>query len=559
MPAVLLLLLGLFIVVAASSMRRLVTGALASIPGPRFAALSRVWYAYQVRNGRLLQLAKTLHKKYGPVVRVAPNEVWFDSQEAFRVIYNPSHGFDKSDFYLSTVLFHPEMDWRKPSELNFPDTLDLLSERDMKRYRQQRRLIGPVYHETNVAKFGSAVDAVLDRAVAELRSLNGAEVDLKEWMHIVAVECLGAVVLGWSPKFLQAHSDFGSSSASYYNWRRKSVFGLFPGFVVAEFLCGGRGWVIRPFAAVWRLGYETRAGFRNFFTGLGQRVAARVRKAKRAAAEAAEKAEKAEKEGKVAGQSSPTPKAANRDLMADLIDLHRTKPDFNDTYLRRMAITNFGAGHETMCSALTAAVAMIGSHPDAFQTVADEVRALKGNNKTVCSARDAMAKVPFTAASIKEAQRLHPAIGMSLSRVVPDGPPVELHGHVLPPGTIVGCSPPALHRNREVFGQDADEFRPGRWLDAQRKEELDPLQRRLMERINLTWGGGARTCPGRYLAELVVYKAVVALVRNFDIEATMPADEDIRYYFLAMLNGARARFHVREAGTRRRKDSSNTA
>ena len=88
MPTVLLLLLGIFLVVVASSMHRLVTGALARIPGPRFAAVSRLWYAYQVRNGRLLQLATTLHKKYGPAVRVGPNEVWFDSQAAFRMIYS---------------------------------------------------------------------------------------------------------------------------------------------------------------------------------------------------------------------------------------------------------------------------------------------------------------------------------------------------------------------------------------------------------------------------------------------------------------------------------------
>lgn len=465
---------------------------------------------------------------------------------------------DTTDSLVSTVLFHPEMDWRKPTTLDFPDTLDLLSERDMKRYRQQRRLIGPVYHESNVAKFGSQVDAVLDKAVAELRTLNGAEVDLKEWMHIVVVECLGAVVLGWSPKFLVAHSDYGSSSASYFNWRRKSVFGLYPGLVIAEFLCGGRGWVIRPFTSVWRLGYETRAGYRNFFLGLGQRVAARVRKSKRTFAEkeaaAAEAAEKTAEKAIESQKTKSAKTAVNRDLIGDLIDLHRAKPDFNELYLRRMAITNFGAGHETMCSALTAAMAMIGSHPDVFKKVAEEVRALKGNDKSVSSARDAMAKTPFTAASIKEAQRLHPAISMSLSRVVPEGPPVELHGHRLPPGTIVGCSPPALHRNKDVFGPDADEFRPGRWLEEEGQQ--DPLQRRLMERINLTWGGGARTCPGRYLAELVVYKAVVALIRNFDVEATMPAEEGIKYYFLAMLTGAKARFHIREKESRKRREST---
>lgn len=85
-----LLLVVIFFLVLATFMHRLLTGALASIPGPRFAAFSRFWYAYQVRNGRLLQLATTLHKKYGPAVRVGPNEVWFDSQEAFRVIYSES-------------------------------------------------------------------------------------------------------------------------------------------------------------------------------------------------------------------------------------------------------------------------------------------------------------------------------------------------------------------------------------------------------------------------------------------------------------------------------------
>ncbi|CAK7210318.1 hypothetical protein SCUCBS95973_000738 [Sporothrix curviconia] len=551
MHTVLLLLVGIVIVGAVSSMHRLWTQTLAGIPGPRLAAISRTWYAYQVRNGRILQLATTLHQRYGPAVRVAPNEVWFNSPEAFRAIY------------ISTVLFHPVTDWRRPFDLAFPDTLDLLSERDMKRYRKQRRLIGPAYHETNMAKFGPAIDAVLIRAVAELRSLGGARIDLKEWMHIIAVECLGAVVLSWSPGLLKAHSDAGSSSAGYYNWRRKSVFGLFPALVVADFHSGGGGPVLRAFTALWRLAYDSDPGAKSFFPAVSQRIAARVRKALKACKVEREQYERAGEKGTAA--------RASQDLLGDLVALHRSRPEFTETYLRRMAMTNFGAGHETMCSALTAAVAMIGSHPDTLRKVAAEVRQVdsKGRPKYhVTSARDAAAKMPFTAASIKEAQRLHPAIGMSLSRVVPPpacpgDPPLALHGHVLPPGTIVGCSPPALHRNPAIFGHDADEYKPGRWLDggggrnaadvadadagADSKEyDTDgALRRRLMERINLTWGGGARTCPGRYLAELVVYKTVVALVRNFDVEAAMPADQDIKYYFLAMLEGATARFHAR--------------
>jgi hypothetical protein len=66
---------------------RLFLHPLARVPGPKAAALSNVWYARHVRDGRMLQLAKGMHRDYGPAVRVGPNEVWFDSKEAFRIVY----------------------------------------------------------------------------------------------------------------------------------------------------------------------------------------------------------------------------------------------------------------------------------------------------------------------------------------------------------------------------------------------------------------------------------------------------------------------------------------
>jgi len=78
------LVLALIIAVATY---RILFHPLASIPGPKLAALSNIWQAYYARNGRMLELGKTLHAKYGPVVRVGPDEVWFDSTEAFRFVY----------------------------------------------------------------------------------------------------------------------------------------------------------------------------------------------------------------------------------------------------------------------------------------------------------------------------------------------------------------------------------------------------------------------------------------------------------------------------------------
>jgi cytochrome P450 len=226
---------------------------------------------------------------------------------------------------------------------------------------------------------------------------------------------------------------------------------------------------------------------------------------------------------------------SQEDLLVDLVRLHKEKPEFNETYLRRMAMTNFGAGHETLCSALTSIFSMIGTHPEAWGKVADEVR----HTDKPLSFDDA-AQLQYMRAAIKEAQRLYPVLGMSLSRTVPEGG-LQVHGHFFPSGTTVGCNPVALHRNADIFGLDAGSFNPGRWLNGG--------DIRGMERYNLTWGGGNRICPGRHLAYLVLFKVVPALIREFDVEVSMPPEEDIRYYFMAMLTGVKARFHEREVST----------
>ncbi len=224
-------------------------------------------------------------------------------------------------------------------------------------------------------------------------------------------------------------------------------------------------------------------------------------------------------------------KDQRQDLLADLIQLHKTKPEFTEAYLRRLAVTNFGAGHETMCSALTAVVTMIGSHPLVQRRVADEVR-----GTPAAFVLENAITLRYTQASIKEAQRLYPVIGMSPSRKVPAGG-LSLHGQLFPAGTSVGCHPAALHRNPEVFGVDADDYNPDRWL------KKDLVKVRVMERVNLTWGGGSRSCPGRHLAELVVSKVVPALLSEFDVEITaLPEETEMPCYFMAMLTGIKARF-----------------
>lgn len=52
---------------------------------------------------------------------------------------------------------------------------------------------------------------------------------------------------------------------------------------------------------------------------------------------------------------------------------------------------------------------------------------------------------------------------MALPRIAPKGG-IEIGGVTFPEGTTVGINPWVFHRDKDIWGQDADEFKPERWL-----------------------------------------------------------------------------------------------
>jgi hypothetical protein len=65
------------------------------IPGPFLATISPLWKLRAALNGTLHTDLTAMHKKYGPIFRIAPDEVSISDPEAIKVIYSHGAGFTK--------------------------------------------------------------------------------------------------------------------------------------------------------------------------------------------------------------------------------------------------------------------------------------------------------------------------------------------------------------------------------------------------------------------------------------------------------------------------------
>ena len=64
--------------------------------------------------------------------------------------------------------------------------------------------------------------------------------------------------------------------------------------------------------------------------------------------------------------------------------------------------------------------------------------------------------------------RIRPGVGLNITRHVPPAG-AEIDGVKYPGGTRVALNGWVLHRDRGVFGEDAEQFRPERWTEADEK------------------------------------------------------------------------------------------
>ena len=179
------------------------------------------------------------------------------------------------------------------------------------------------------------------------------------------------------------------------------------------------------------------------------------------------------------------------------------------------------AGADTTTITMRALFYYTLKHPRVWKKLVEEVRAVAPRDRPM-PYQDARV-LPYLDAVIQETVRYHPAVSMSMERIVPDTGLVLPDGSSVPPGSLVGMNPYIVGRNKDIFGADAEDFRPDRWLRTE--DESDEQYKERMQRwgtAQIAFGGGSRICLGRNLSMMEVYKVVPTLISRYEIELDDP-------------------------------------
>ena len=169
-----------------------------------------------------------------------------------------------------------------------------------------------------------------------------------------------------------------------------------------------------------------------------------------------------------------------------------------DGELHDELMTLLVAGHETTATALTWALYWIHKVPDVREQLLQELQELDDPLNS-----SALLRLPYLNAVCCETLRIYPVGMLTFPRVVRS--PIELMGHLLPPGTIVVGSIYSTHHRDDLY-PDPNQFRPERFLERQ----FSPFE-------YLPFGGGSRRCIGMAFAQFEMKVVLSSILSHVEL------------------------------------------
>ncbi|KAF3384734.1 Versicolorin B desaturase [Penicillium rolfsii] len=428
-------------------------------PGPFLSTISRIPYILAYTQGRLHLYVRDLHEDYGDVVRIAPDELSYRDEAAWKDIYGRSSKVSKDmRFYQSSK--------KAPSIAVAPEGV----------HRRQKKAILRAFSDGAMREHERVLLPYVDMLIDKLgercarEGHEGEYVDMTEWFNYAIFDFMSHELFG---KPLG-----GLAEASYHPWV-EVLFGTVKAWAYLA---------IPKFfpSATCILEWVVRFICRDSLTYRDTKYRA------------------------LSAQIPTQGKETKPVFMSHVQNSSSSDPD--TVLLPDELLPNYSflmmAGSETTATLMSGCTFYLLKHAASYQRVCHEVReSFSAPTEITLSS---LATLPYLNSVITETLRLYPPVPLGMPRVIPAGGAI-ISGRYVPEKTAVSVPSWATSRCPSNF-TNPDEFIPQRWLDD--SSEIRNDNKAAAQPFSL----GPRSCPGKSMAYMEAGLILARILWSFDLQ-----------------------------------------
>ncbi|KAH8201463.1 hypothetical protein TruAng_004387 [Truncatella angustata] len=496
--------------------------------------MSEWWYIRNYTGGLWHEAMQNVHQKYGPVVRIGPNELSFSTPSSYKTIYNHANKdrkpFLKSDFYDIS-----------------PGRADIITVRDPADHALQRRCMAYAFSVKSLRQQEETVHLYLDEFIKQIGRLGSLDqgVDMTEAFNWLTFDIIGDLTFGKSfdaVKEAKTHFWISLILGSVYLStlagirKRMPLFALVLPFLIPRSFPSN----LREHQALTLQKTRTRLDMgklerADFFSSLVRSDLSMVRANRIGEASEEEQREEEEEEGGGGGGGG---------------EGGRVEGDVDIQYLSNQSHVLIVGGSETTATLLAGATYFLLRNPATLSRLQMELRdTFKDYDKIT---GDSTAMLPYLNAVIEESLRLFPPSSLGLPRICPG---TAIDGRYIPAGTIVSTDPFSMTRD-PTYWEDPDSFMPERWLlEGANSEETIKVNKAASQPFST----GPRSCLGKNLAWLEARLTLAKMGWKYDWDVAASSEgvdlwRDVRMWTLWKMPKWRLKFKEADVWIRRHED-----
>ncbi|KAL4953637.1 cytochrome P450 [Aspergillus filifer] len=387
---------------------RLYMHPLRRIPGPTLASVTSLYLAYHTYIGDEATIIASLHKKHGPILRIAPNDVSITDPAALDAIYIARGGFPKPNIY---------------SKFDIDGHTTIFSTLTLPERASRAKAVAPLFATANIRAARGVLLGVVDDFVERLRaeSKTGKLVNVLQLARGMAIDAVSSYL--FQERYGALKEDTSNNNATT-NEKSKDHAGIMSAspFVDAyvgvgaffNFAYGQFGELL-----VYIVDHLTQpSGTKESFAAMDSYTAHLI-------------------------DNSVPNSGSYQSRLLECVSREQAQIEVKDVCF---------AGTDSTGMNIASMIWYLLKEPEVYTRL-----------RTALQESSDPLNTPYLQATVRETLRLSWANPTRLPRTVPAGG-WTFKSHFFPPGTSVGVSAYELHQNPLVFPEPL-RFNPDRWLE----------------------------------------------------------------------------------------------